>query len=134
MSYDLYFWRQERSFESKPEQVIDLLAAETPVEGVVAFPRAGVRAVLRNYFPSTVDNDVSLEWEGAGSYFQIQFSHATEKTVHLVIVNCGFELLKSEETMNRLIEACNSFGCALYDPQTGQRYEQPEPKIDLGSA
>jgi hypothetical protein len=48
--------------------------------------------------------------------------------VNLVIANCGYELLKTPEAVNRLIEAfATSLGCALYDPQTGERYEQVEP-------
>ncbi|MGA9038897.1 MAG: hypothetical protein WB421_00030, partial [Terriglobales bacterium] len=56
------------------------------------------------------------------------FHHANEKDVHLIVATCGFELLKSQESMNRLIEAVASLGCALYDPQIDKRFEQPEPK------
>ena len=129
MSYDLYFWRQTKNFEIAPEQVVDLLAEDTPLDGVAAFPRTVVREAFRKAFPDITDDDVSLFWEGAGSDFQVSFSHATEKDVHMIIVNCSYSLLKSEETMNRLIDTCCELGCALYDPQTGRRYEQPEPKM-----
>lgn len=112
----------------RPEQIVDLLAEDRPVDGVAVFPRTVVRAAFRRSFPDIVDGDADLDWEGAGSFFQVGFAHATEKDVHMINVYCGHSLLKSEETMNRIIDACNSLGCALYDPQTGQRYEQPEPK------
>jgi hypothetical protein len=128
VSYDLYFWRQTKDLQIRPEQIVDLLSKDEPVDGIVSFPRSDIRAVLKRYFPDIADGDADLEWEGADSYFQIGFGHATEKDVHMIIVNCGYALLQSEETMNRIIEACNSLGCALYDPQRGQRYAQPEPK------
>lgn len=111
-----------------PGQVIELLSEDRPVEGIAAFPLDRVRCVLKEYFPGIQDGDFDLTWEGAGSYFQIGFSHATEKDVHLIIATCGNELLKTQDAINRLIEACTSFGCALYDSQTEKRYEQPEPK------
>jgi hypothetical protein len=87
-----------------------------------------VREVFRKSFPDIVDGESGLDWEGASSYFRVGFAYANEKDVHMIIVTCGHSLLKSEETMNRIIDGCCSLGCALYDPQTGQRYEQPEPK------
>ncbi len=128
MSYDMYFWRQTKDLGMRPEQIIDRLSEDTPLDGVTSFPRTRVREVFRTAFPDIVDGDTDLDWEGAGSYFQVGFAHANERDVQMVIVTCGHSLLKSEETMNRIIDACCSLGCALYDPQTGQRYEQPEPK------
>jgi hypothetical protein len=48
----------------------------------------------------------------------------------MIAVTCGYSLLNSEATMTRISDACNTLGCALYDPQTGKRYEQPEPGSD----
>jgi len=124
----MYFWRQVEDIQMPPEQVIDRLAQDTPLKGIAAFPRTRVREVFRKMFPDIVDGDIDLDWEGAGSYFQVGFSHANEKDVHLIVVSCGHSLLKSGETMNRIIDACRSLGCALYDPQTGKRYGQPEPE------
>ncbi len=124
----MYFWRQTKDLGMRLEQIIDRLSEDTPLDGVTSFPRTRVREVFRTAFPDIVDGDTDLDWEGAGSYFQVGFAHANERDVQMVIVTCGHSLLKSEETMNRIIDACCSLGCALYDPQTGQRYEQPEPK------
>ncbi|MFO1477140.1 MAG: hypothetical protein U1F98_10870 [Verrucomicrobiota bacterium] len=128
MSYDLYFWRQTGDFKKSPSEVLDALSEDGPVEGIASFPRDHVRRVLKEYFPEIEDADMELTWEGDGSYFQVSFGHATERDVHLIVANCGYELLKSQTAINRLIEACTSIGCALYDPQTDKRFEQPEPK------
>jgi hypothetical protein len=128
MSYDLYFWRQTDDTQMRPGEVMNILSKDEPVYGIAAFPRDHVRRVLKEYFPDIQDGDFELTWEGAGSYFEMSFSHANEKDVHLIVVNCGYELLKSPEAMNRLIDACTSLGCALYDPQVDKRFSQPEPK------
>jgi hypothetical protein len=127
MSYDLYFWRQTKDMQMSHGQIIDLLCEDKPIDGVASFPRTRVRAVLKKSLPDIEDGDFDLTWEGDGSYFQIGFAHANERDVHLIIANCGYELVRAEKGVNRLIEACASLGCALYDPQTDKRYEQPEP-------
>lgn len=133
MSYDLYCWRQTKDMDLSPGQVVELLSGDTPVEGIAAFPRKHARRVLKAYFPSIQDGDFELIWEGAGSYFQIGFNHANENDVHLIIATCGYELLKTPDAINRLIEACTSLGCALYDPQTEKRHEQPIEVLGGGS-
>ncbi len=130
MSYDLYFWRQTRDVQMGPGEIIDALSGDTPVDGIASFPRTRVRAVLKERFPDIQDGDLELTWEGDGSYFQISFGHANERDVHLIVANCGYELVKAENAVNRLIGACTSLGCALYDPQTDKRYEQPDAAPD----
>ena len=130
MSYDLYFWRQTKDMQMSPGQIVDTLSEDRPVDGIASFPRTRVRAVLQEAFPDIQDGDFELTWDGDRSYFQISFGHATERDVHLIVANCGHELVKAERAVNRLIEACTSLGCALYDPQTDKRYEQPDPATE----
>src|SRR5690348_10617890 len=110
MSYDMYFWRQAKDLNMLPEKVVNHLSEDTPLDGVATFPRTLVREVFRKAFPDIVDNDADLDWEGAGSYFQVGFGHETERDVHMIVVTCGDLLLNSEETMNRIIDACCSLG------------------------
>ena len=128
MSYELYFWRQTKDTPLSPLETMNLLSTDQPVEGISSFPRSEVRAVLREYFPEIEDGDSELTWKGDGSYFQISFAHPSDTEVHMIIANCGYELIKGQNAVNRLIEACTGFGCALYDPQTNERYQQPEPR------
>ena len=55
-----------------------------------------------------------LNWESAGGAFQIY------TTSQFFRVDCyGME----GEDMNRFIDIASEFGCPLYDPQVGTRYE-----------
>lgn len=126
MSYDLYFWREERTLRKTPDEIRRMLTDDATVAGVATFPRSTVRQRFRDALPAIVDNDVGMDWEGAGSYFQVGFNHSDEKSINCIIVTCGYQLLKSPDTMNLILGVANSLGCALYDPQTGQRYQQPE--------
>jgi hypothetical protein len=128
MCYDLYFWRQSKDFQKSPELVLDLLSEEEPVKGIITLRRDQVRRALREAFLDITGQDFDLKWQGAGTYFLVDFCHANETDVNLVIAECGDEMLTQPELMNRLIAACAGLGCALYDPQNGKRCEQLEPK------
>jgi hypothetical protein len=131
MSYDLYFWRQTREVTDDPNSVLNLLSEDRPVTGITAFPTEKVRQTLTQAFPEMVNDGLQLLWEGAASYFLVNFGYANERHVHLITVSCGYELLKTPDVLNRLVEACAELGCALYDPQVGKRFEQPEPSIPI---
>jgi hypothetical protein len=127
MSYDLYFWRQASSVTAKPDELLSQLQDAVSLPGISSFPLTTVKEAFRSHFPDIAIGDGGLDWEGAGSYFQVGFTFLDAHTVTCVSVSCGFKLLDSPDTMNTIIEAVTSLGCALYDPQTGQRYEQPDP-------
>ena len=123
MSYDLYFWREEKPLDLSPGEVCDLLADEQHVEGIVNLPIDQVKQRFAETFPGINDCLSYLDWEGEGSYFQV---HWPPDPVNALIVNCGYQLLESPDTMNRIMDVAQQFGCALYDPQVGQRFEQPD--------
>ncbi len=125
MSYDLYFWREEIEIDSPPDKTVETLSNDQHIEGISSFEREAIIDEFKKVFPDIVDENIQLDWEGAGSYFQVSFSYGPEKKVNLIIVNCGYNLLDSSETMNSIIDVCTKFGCALYDPQTNERYQQP---------
>jgi hypothetical protein len=131
MSCDLYFWRQSNGVSVNPQAAIDLLGEDRLIQGFTTFPRELLRAGLKEHFPDITDEDFQLYWDGEAGSFQVAFSHADEKHVHLIIVSCSHNLLESPETMNRTIDLFAGFGCALYDPQTEQRYDQPD-EIKIG--
>ena len=128
MSYDLYFWRQDPSVTASTEEVLDQLQDGASVPGIAPLPLASVKDAFRREFADIEIGDGQLRWEGAGSDFLVDFTFLDTKVVTSVVVTCGYKLLHSPDTMNTIIDAVGSLGCALYDPQTSQRYEQPDPR------
>ena len=127
MSYDLYFWRELKNLGKQPEEILELMCREEPIEGIVSFPRTEIQQRFKLEFPEINDSDVIMDWEGSGSYFEVGFTHADKDNV-----NCGYQLLEDTDVMNRVLKVGNSMGCALFDPQTGERYMQPETESGSG--
>lgn len=128
MSYDLYFWREIATNNGSPESTCDQLGRDEELSGVAYLNVTKIKERFRNSFPNINDSGSQLEWEGVGSYFLASWSTTSRPDETMMItVSCGFQLLESPESMNLIISVLQEFGCALYDPQTGERYEQPEP-------
>src|SRR4051794_37934917 len=121
MSYDLIFWRELTPRTDSPRDVYNLLMEDQAVDGLAVLPIDQVKRRFTEAFPEIDDQGAQMIWEGAGSYFLL--SWPPNPSIAL-IVNCGWPLLNSPDTMNRVIDVAHTFGCALYDPQTGERYEQ----------
>lgn len=130
MSYDLYFWREEKDFKITPDKLAEILSKDQHIPGISTFDRKDICNAFQYEFPEIIANEIPMDWEGAGSYFQVFFTYGQGKKVNSIIVICGYLLLESPETMNRIIDVCAKFGCALYDPQTGVRYNQPKILIN----
>lgn len=123
MSYDLWFWRQTKPSGLPLDAVCSLLAEDKLIDGIAVLPIDEIRAALVAAFPDIEDGHTSMSWEGNGSYFEVALPvYGT----HLA-VSCGYKLLAHPEPLNRIIDVMAGFGCALYDPQTGKRYTQPDP-------
>lgn len=124
MAYSLYFWRETEAALATADEVCAQLCEELAVPGVAQLPMDRIRQSFVDAFPGIKEGASGLEWEGSGSYFEVEWSPAR---CNLLTVLCGYKLLKSPDTMNRIIDVAAKFGCALYDPQTGERYQQPDP-------
>jgi hypothetical protein len=117
MSYDLYFWREV------PDQDIDIDRFSRELDdcmefpGIVPVPVAEIKAAFREKFPDIQDLGATLDWEGAGSYFQVGFTFLDTRTVTRTSVFCGYELLKSPASLELLRQVAQSIGCRIYDPQ-----------------
>ena len=114
MNYDLYFWREEKDIGIPPGKVVEILSEDKHIPGISIFNREDIIDAFMNEFPDIVDENIQLDWEGAGSYFQVSFTYGPDKKVNSIVVVCGYSLLDSPETMNRIIDVCAKFGCALY--------------------
>ncbi len=128
MSYALYFWRQAASHAEPAPAVCARLCRDEEPAGVGWLPLDEVKARFAAALPGIEDAGTELRWEGAGSYFEVSWPVGSKPRHTLaLLVRCGYGLLQSPETLNRIVEVANTFGCALYDPHTGTCYEQPEP-------
>jgi hypothetical protein len=131
MAYSLLFWRETSREIGSPESVSECLAADEEHASLAWLSVVAIKSKFATLFPGIDDCGCNLDWEGSGSYFQVTWpiSSRSQQT-QAIYVECGYELLKSPEVMNRIIELAGEFGCALYDPQTGERYEQPDPRTE----
>lgn len=123
MSYDLWFWRQTKPLTLSLDEVCEELSLENEIDGIEMLPINRIKECLLSEFPDIDDQLSSMTWEGDGSYFDVTWPANRSH----VSVSCGYKLLENPDSLNRIIELMSKFGCALYDPQTGERYEQREP-------
>jgi len=121
MSYDLCFWRQTRPLELTPEQICDALALDEPVDGIASLPVEEIKNALLTEFPDIDDELDSMLWENDESCFRVWWPAFR----NYISITCSYNLLENPDPLNRVIALMGRFGCALYDPQTGQRYRQP---------
>ena len=110
MSYDLWFWRQTKSLDLSFSQICETLEEPGKLDGIETLP---IDRIQREPCWRSFRND---------SYFQVSWPASASH----VMVNCGYRLLDNPQPLNRLIDVLGKFGCALYDPQTGERYQQPD--------
>lgn len=121
MSYDLYFWRELPDHDIDIDRFFRELDDCVEFPGIVPVPIAEIRAAFLGKFPDIKDHSATLDWEGAGSYFEVGFTFLDTRTVTRTSVFCGYELLKSPASMGLLREVARSIGCRFYDPQQEQR-------------
>ena len=130
MSYDLCFWRETSPHAVPPQVVSSQLTDLQESCGIALLPVAKIKERFLASFPEVEDSGNELNWEGAGSYFQVSWPIGLKPGFTAgIFVTCGYELLKTPDVVNRIIAVANEFGCALYDPQSDERNEQPEPSI-----
>ncbi|MDP6636664.1 MAG: hypothetical protein QGG42_17330 [Phycisphaerae bacterium] len=122
MSYDLAFWNESPPQRAAASGVYGRLIEDEDVPGVIAISVSDIVREFQKEFPEIEVCNTQLNWEGSGSYFQVSWA---PDPVNAVFVNCGWDLLKSPETMNRIIDVGHRLGCPLYDPQEDRRYPLP---------
>ncbi len=114
MSYDLNFWKQKKGVNLDPQETYERLSDGEHVEGLEDIPIEQMMEKVREAFsPGWIQHD-SMTWEADRKSFQV-FT-----TPQFFRVDCGG---MTGEEMNLFIDIGIEFGCPLYDPQTGERYE-----------
>lgn len=114
MSYDLNFWRYKPRIRLVHQTVYEQLVDGQHVDGLEDLAiDAIVRRVSETFSDWEKINDRTFDG-GARGGFEI-FT-----TPQFFRVDCrGL----SDDAMNKFIDIGSEFGCPLYDPQAGQRYE-----------
>lgn len=122
MSYDINFWKQERTLNLSPEQIYGELCKGEAVEGLAKLPLDQIHARLEQVFPdyeaqmwSTVQtSEGSIEFSWSEYHFRLDIRGI-----------CG--------ECQKLVEVMREFGCPMYDPQVNRRYDS-EGGTALGDA
>lgn len=125
MSYDFYFWKEEKGAKLSPEKVIHELEDCVALPGIIGIPTTTVRQAFTEAFPDIEDGGSQLEWMGENSGFDVSFIFLDERTVSLGTICCGYGFLKEKAVMEKINKAIASLGCRLFDPQ------EPPPKPSL---
>jgi len=114
MSYDLNFWRYKSRIRLVHKTVYEQLSNGQSVDGLEDLPiDAIVRRVSETFSDWKKVDDVTYDG-GERGRFQLfttpQFFRVDGSGL-------------SGDEMNKFIDIGSEFGCPLYDPQAGQRYE-----------
>ncbi|WP_111412020.1 hypothetical protein [Billgrantia lactosivorans] len=115
MSYDLNFWKYNDGIALEHQVVYERLSDGKHVEGLEELPIGAMLERLKDLFADGWRQVDETTWENERrGAFQI-FT-----TPQFFRVDCyGMR----GEDMNRLIDLGAEFGCPLYDPQAGVRFD-----------
>ena len=122
MSYDLSFWRQTTGCGLDPLTVYNELNDEHHVEGLVDLPIDAILGRVMQAFPAAQrEPNGQYEWVVWISDDETQMFEITWSNQH---VRADFRPLVAD-IANTLVDIAIDFGCAVFDPQTGERFAQP---------
>lgn len=115
MSYDINFWKQQRSLSLGAEEIYGRLCSGEEVEGLTLLPVDTILARLKERFPAFDPTqefpDVQLE-EGNIEFIWSNFHFRFD-----------FRGDVPAADRNAIVEIMRSFGCPMYDPQVNKRYD-----------
>ncbi|MAT72744.1 MAG: hypothetical protein CMJ58_24965 [Planctomycetaceae bacterium] len=113
MSYDLDFWKYRKDVSLDDQETYERLSDGQFVDGLEELPIDLMLARLKEVFASWQQVDERF-WQGDSGSFEV-FT-----TPQFFRVDCyGMD----GEDMNSIIDVAAEFGCPLYDPQVGQRFD-----------
>jgi hypothetical protein len=114
VSYDLSFWKQKPGVKLDAQDTYERLLEGQHIEGLEDLPVVQMVERVAQAFSVGWAQLNSVSWEAPQKAFQI-FT-----TSQFFRVDCGG---MTGEEMNAFIDIGVEFGCPLYDPQTGERFE-----------
>ena len=121
MSYDLAFWRQNETEQRLPVSLYSAFQDGQQVEGIPELPVDDFLASLMQAYPSAIrEPNGSSEWIvwtslDSSSMFEVWW------TPQYICVSMR---PLNEDHAHELIDLASDVGCALYDPQTDERFAQ----------
>jgi hypothetical protein len=118
MSYGLHLWRQVENLTMPLDELWAAFEESRPVVGVAPLKKEEVVSALRSLFPEVQDGGHQLDWEGDGSYFQVEFTYQSEREISSVMFSCGFSL--PAKTLDRIFEFARKMELSVYDGQAGK--------------
>ena len=115
MSYDLNFWKYKSGIYLDARTTYASLCDGENVDGLENLPIEKILSRLKVLFSDGWEQLDELNWEAVNrGAFQIS------TTSQMFRVDCyGM----SGDDMNRFIDLGTEFGCPLYDPQVGTRFD-----------
>ena len=115
MSYDINFWKQERSLPMSAEEIYGHLCRGEAVDGLAPLPIDAILERLRDRFPSFDPKAEFPDVEVDGG--NIEFGWSDQ--------HFRFDLRGevSAADRNALVQIMHDYGCPLYDPQVNKRYD-----------
>lgn len=115
MSYELDFWRCAPGVKLDHEQVCRQLCDGVTVDGLDRLPIEALLTRIKEVFADWEKlDDVTFDGGDRGG-FQL---YTTPQFFRVDC--CGM----NGDDINKFIEIANEFGCSLFDPQVGKRYDE----------
>ncbi|MDB5344723.1 MAG: hypothetical protein JWP89_3100 [Schlesneria sp.] len=114
MSYDLCFWKQAPKAPADPQDTYERLIEGERVEGVSDLPADRILTRIAEIFTGSWERLDDSNWEREDCSFQVWF------TPQCFVV---YAYSVPGDDLNLLIDIGAEFGCMLYDPQVGERFE-----------
>jgi hypothetical protein len=114
MSYDLSFWKEKPGIRLDPQETYERLSNGEQVDGLEELPTEQMLELVGIRFREGWEQLDKQTWEADSKGFQVY------TTPQFFRVDCGG--LTGDE-MNLFIDIASEFGCPLYDPQVGERFD-----------
>jgi hypothetical protein len=122
MGYELIFWRQLTMMSQPSKAIYDSLSENRTVEGLADLPINEILSLVLEAFTNAVKevsgSKESVVWLSPNEEDSFQLTWSPQH----IRVNCHHVQLNE---MHRLVKIGATFGCPLYDPQTGERFRLP---------
>ena len=117
MSYDINFWKLERPSSLEPVEIYSRLSQGEVVEGLARLPVEEILKKLKEAFadfdpkeefPLARTSEGSIEFIWTDQYFRFDIRGG-------ICADC-----------QKVVDVMTGFGCPMYDPQVGRRYDAEE--------